>query len=301
MTESIPRVSIGMPLFNAENYVDEAIESVLGQSFSDFELIISDNASSDETLDLCQSWAKKDSRVRVVESSENLGAAWNYNRTVEMATAGLFRWQAHDDRCDLDMLRRLVLCFEQDPEIVLAYTHTRLIDQQGDEIRVLHDHLAVDSPRVAKRYRNIICNLNDCNSVFGLIDINVLRSTSVIAPYTSSDRALLFELSLRGRFAEIPEPMFERRRHLGSSLRAAKTRTELEQWFDPRKSKGSLFPGLTLFVRHLRNLLKAPIGRRDRIKCVMVLFVYWPVAHARSTRRRLKRDWRVMRNREVKL
>ncbi len=301
MSVEPPLVSVGMPLYNAEEYVDEAIESLLGQTFEDFELVISDNASTDGTVERCRQWVTEDSRIVLLESDTNRGAAWNYNRTVEASSGRYFRWQAHDDRCASDHLLRLVDCFSEDSEIVLAYSLTRLIDADGDEIRLLHDSLGIASDSAAQRYRMMIRNLKDCNAVFGLIDRSVLLSTQMIGAYASSDRALLYELALRGRFGEVPEHLFERRRHLKSSLRASHSRKALESWFDTSARRGSMFPSLRLFGRHAQNLRSAPLTKRERAECGFVLATEWPIAQAKATRHRWRREWRARRNQEVAL
>ncbi|MFV1990354.1 MAG: glycosyltransferase family 2 protein [Acidimicrobiales bacterium] len=294
-------VTVGMPLYNAERYLDEAVKSVLRQSFDGFQLVMSDNASTDGTLERCHYWAKRDARIVVLESESNRGAAWNYNRTVEAATGKYFRWQAHDDRCEPDMLRQLVECFARDPSIVLAFAFTRLIDADGNEIRQLNDKLGIDSDRAAERYRMMVRNLRDCNAVFGLIDRSVLLTTKMIGPYSSSDRALLYELALRGRFAEVPDHLFERRRHLNSSLRASKSRKDLATWFDTGARRGLAFPGLRLLRRHAQNLQSAPLTTRERSECAFVLATEWPIAYARATRQRWRREWRARRNQKVAL
>ena len=92
------RVSIGLPVFNGENFLESAIRSVLEQSFDDLELVISDNASTDRTETIARDFAASDRRVRYHRNARNLGAAPNYNRTVELATGALFKWLSHDDR-----------------------------------------------------------------------------------------------------------------------------------------------------------------------------------------------------------
>ena len=93
----IPTVSIGMPVYNGGKYIRTAIDSLLSQSFSDFELIISDNASSDDTRELCELYNKKDKRIRIVVQQENMGAAWNFQYVLLQATGRYFMWAAADD------------------------------------------------------------------------------------------------------------------------------------------------------------------------------------------------------------
>src|SRR5688572_10868700 len=97
MPEKNPRVSIGLPVYNGENYLAEAIDSILAQTFEDFELIISDNASTDRTQEICEAYAAKDGRIRYYRSEVNKGSAWNFNRVFELARGEYFKWAAHDD------------------------------------------------------------------------------------------------------------------------------------------------------------------------------------------------------------
>jgi glycosyltransferase involved in cell wall biosynthesis len=95
----MPKVSIGVPVFNGENYLAQALESILAQDFADFEVIISDNCSTDKTPEICTSFAKRDSRVKYFRNDSNIGASPNYNRTFELSRGEYFKWCAHDDRC----------------------------------------------------------------------------------------------------------------------------------------------------------------------------------------------------------
>ena len=92
-----PLVSIGLPVYNGENFVADAIRCVLSQTFTDWELIISDNASSDRTLSICQEFAAKDSRIRIYQNKRNMGFAPNYNHVFHVSRGRYFKWIAHDD------------------------------------------------------------------------------------------------------------------------------------------------------------------------------------------------------------
>ena len=98
-TADRPRVSIGLPVYNGENFLEFALDSILGQTFQDFELIISDNASTDATESICRRYAAKDSRIRYYRNPNNQGAAQNYNRVFALARGEYFKWAAHDDVC----------------------------------------------------------------------------------------------------------------------------------------------------------------------------------------------------------
>lgn len=118
-----PRVSIGMPAYNARRFIREAIDSLLQQTFADFELIISDNASTDETGDICLEYAKRDSRIRYIRQTTNIGAANNFLFVVQQATGKYFMWAATDDRWDVNWLE--ILEREMKPGVSLSFGSVR--------------------------------------------------------------------------------------------------------------------------------------------------------------------------------
>jgi glycosyltransferase involved in cell wall biosynthesis len=103
-----PRLAIGLPVHNGERYVSQAIDSLLGQTFTDFTLIVSDNGSTDATEEICRAYARRDARIRYHRSDENRGAAWNFNRVFELADSPYFKWAAYDDLCAPHFVERCI-------------------------------------------------------------------------------------------------------------------------------------------------------------------------------------------------
>ncbi len=207
-----PRVSIGMPVYNGELYLVKAMESLLAQDFGDFELIVSDNASTDATEDICRRFAAADNRIRYHRNDTNLGAAWNFNSLFKLARGKYFKWAAHDDVCEPEFIRKCVRVLEQDSSVVLCYPRTRIIGTRGQVLQDYNVRLNADAALPPDRVRAIIAD-HLCFEIFGLIRSSVLRKTRLIGNFISSDRALLIELALHGRFFEIPEYLFMRRAH----------------------------------------------------------------------------------------
>ena len=125
---AVPRLTIGLPVYNSERYVAESIESLLGQSYTDFELVISDNASTDDTPNICERYAKQDPRIRYYRQPRNVGLAPNHNFCVEQARGELFKWAAGDDLYHRDLLLRCVEALDERPEAVLVHSYTAMID-----------------------------------------------------------------------------------------------------------------------------------------------------------------------------
>ncbi len=266
----MPRVSIGLPVYNGENYLREALDSILSQSFKDFELIISNNASTDGTADICKAYAAKDRRIRYFRNQTNLGAAKNFNRVFELSTGEYFKWAAHDDILTPDFLLKCVQRLDHDPAVILCYSKTKIIDARGLFLFDDDTKLDIDLTRPASRFGDLVLIVHPCFPVFGVIRAEILRKTPLIGGYTSSDRVLLGELSLHGRFFEIPEYLFFRRNHPRQSIMAFNYRERII-WFDPLKAGKIVFIVWRVFLEYCLAIKRAPLSWRDRWSCCLVM------------------------------
>ncbi|MBD2214537.1 glycosyltransferase family 2 protein [Nostoc linckia FACHB-104] len=97
MSNPLQRLSIGLPVYNGKKFIRESIDCILNQTFQDFELIISDNASTDNTEKICREYAAKDNRIRYYRNAKNIGCARNFHRAFELSTGEYFKWVAYDD------------------------------------------------------------------------------------------------------------------------------------------------------------------------------------------------------------
>jgi len=266
-----------MPVYNGEVFLREALDSVLAQTFADFELIISDNCSTDATQAICEAYRSRDGRIRYYREEVNRGAAWNYNRLVELARGKYFKWAAHDDLLAPTFLERCVDGLESDPSAVLCFTDDQDVDIDGnpDDRFRRQSHVSASwrgcSPVLADRVRNLTRMDYDCEEVFGLIRLETLRRTRMIQSYTDSDRTLLVELGLYGHFRMIPERLFLHRHHPGSSVRANPISGgwhERVGWFDPSLSDKVLFSEWRQLGEILQAIRRAPLTMAVRVKAV---------------------------------
>ena len=278
---SNPRVSLGMPVYNGERFLRETMDSLLAQTYKDFELVISDNGSTDETERMCREYASRDHRIRYYRENLNRGAGWNYNRVVELARGEYFKWAAHDDLCAPAYLERCVEVLDRTPAVVLCYPDDIDIDENGNKIdrkRLSHipSSQRANSPDPAQRLRQLVRLDYDCEQVFGLIRLNVLRRTALILNYTDSDRTLLGELGLYGQFFEIPEPLFYHRHHGGSSGRANPISGGWHLragWFDPRLKGRVLFPQWRQVWEYVKAIFRSPLNLPVKLRCLFWLGV----------------------------
>lgn len=274
-----PKVTIGLPVYNGEKYIAEAIESLLAQSYTAFELLICDNASTDDTLNICNSYADKDSRIQVITASENKGAAWNYNRSVAMARGEYFRWQSHDDKVSPDALSECVDALDQHRHAVLAFPKTILIDAQGQHIGLYHDRLHLKNLEPSVRFSTVLYSIEECNAVFGLIRTDILKKTPLIGNYIASDVILLAELALYGQFLQVTDGVFYRRDHEYTSLRAHDNDADLVNWFDTSLGVTQQKPRkfLKWIQGYLYAIYRSDIPRPQKIKCcvAMLRWINW--------------------------
>jgi glycosyltransferase involved in cell wall biosynthesis len=228
-----PRVSIGLPVYNGERYIKETLDSLRAQTYEDFDLIICDNNSQDRTEDICRAYAAKDSRIRYVRNSTNLGAAKNYRLAFELSSGEYFRWTNCDDLFAPTSVSRCVEVLDRESSVVLTYPKTQLIDEWGHVISEYEDDLDLRSPKASERFKELHHRIGLVNAIYGLIRADALRKTALIEPYIASDRPLMGELTLYGRFWEIPEFLFFRRIHSGA-YSSQKDMSKLLEFYDPK-------------------------------------------------------------------
>lgn len=273
MKNNKPRVSIGLPVYNGENYLKEAIDSILSQTFTDFELIISDNASTDRTPDICQAYAAKDPRIHYYRNEQNIGAAPNFNRVFELSVGEYFKWAAHDDVLSSEFLVKCIEVMDKKPSVVLCYTEVRIIDENGRSIEDYNPNQILDSPKPQNRFRNLLRDRR-CFEIFGVIRASALKKTQLMGNYAHGDGVLLARLGLFGRMHKISEYLFFLRKHpeQSSNLFGCYANRMPDYhlytiWFDPSKKEKIIFPYWILLREYCSAVLNAPVTLYEKMIC----------------------------------
>ena len=192
-----PRLTIGLPVYNGEKYIAESLDALLGQSYTDFELIISDNASTDRTGDICRQYEKQDSRVRYVRQPQNIGLAPNHNFVVYEARGELFKWASNDDLYACDLLKLCIEALDEYPQVVLAHSWTAKIDPSGTVTDAYEYPLTTATPRAPERFRSILFDSGGDDD-YGVMRTEVLRRTAMKESYHHADHTIVAELGLAG-------------------------------------------------------------------------------------------------------
>lgn len=267
-------LSIGLPVYNGDEFLAEALSSILDQDFGEFELIICDNASTDRTESICRDFERRDDRIRYFRNPENIGASGNWNRVLELATGEYFKWIAHDDLHEPGFLSSCLAILERDPQVVVAFARAVSVDASGRRLREWGSHPETCSDRVETRYARLLAAAEDPLPlpIFGIMRADVLRMTRRFRSYPEADIALLAELSLHGRFAEVRRPLFLQREHGGrAGHKLSSDPYKAAEYWDPLNGKRMYFPHWSLLAGHLAGLRRAPLSSRERGKCLLTL------------------------------
>ncbi len=292
--KSVPRLSIGLPVYNGEQFLSEALDSLLGQTYRDFELIVSDNASTDATADICRRYADQDSRIRYIRQPRNIGLIANHDFVMEEARGELFKCAAYDDLYGRDLLQRCIEALDEDPDAVLAHSWSVVINGSGTVLGTYGRGVAMDSLRAPDRFRNVL--FDGCHDYeYGVMRTQFLRRMMRRGSYHHADRMFNAELALYGRFHLVPEWLYFRREHPGQPPQTVRDRCAN---FDPRRADRLRHPAIRLYGEYLwayvTAIRKAPLLATEKMECY-AHFAHWmasrtlPVA-GRSIRREPLRE-----------
>ncbi|MEM7426663.1 MAG: glycosyltransferase family 2 protein [Pseudomonadota bacterium] len=267
-------VSLGMPVYNGEAFVENAIKGVLAQSFGDYELIISDNASTDRTREICLDYARQDARITYVRQPENLGAVPNFRQVFELSRGRYFKWTAVDDRCHRTYLEKAVRMLESNPSAVWCHSRSSHIDANGVLLEEAGSQNVSYPERqsfdVRRRFRSVLLGKGGCHDTFGLIRREALGKTPLFLPCYGAEKVLIAELALLGDFVEIPETLFFSGvvDQASSNMRTA---AEQQEFISTRRTWKTSFTRLTLLAGYLSAIRRSAPGVHQRMICLTVV------------------------------
>lgn len=290
-----PRVSIGMPVRNGQKYIGKAIDSILAQTFTDLELIVCDNASTDSTEQIVREYAARDPRVRYHRNVEDIGPAANHNVGFKLARGEFFRWHAHDDMIAPTYLAKCVAALDSDPTIVCAHTQTVIVDDKEKWLEDYNFVLKTDAVNPSKRFAELVLvnhRMHRAVEIFGLMRSSALRQTPLEGAYARGDSVLLARMALLGRFVELPGRDFISRSHPSQSMQQLPSRLKDSsgralwssrlgtgplpppEWWD-KSLKGKItFPEWRLFKEYWRAVWETKLGVLQSFKCHAILLLW---------------------------
>ncbi|MEA5576658.1 glycosyltransferase family 2 protein [Anabaena sp. UHCC 0451] len=287
MYKSHPQLSIGLPVYNGEKFIQASLDALLNQTFSDFELIISDNASTDNTEEICRNYAAEDQRIRYYRNPSNIGCAGNFNRVFELSQSKYFKWAAYDDLHAPDFLSQCIQILEENPNYILCHSHTYFIDQQGDFLQNYDIKLNTNSEKPQVRFDELLTK-HLCYQMYGVIRQSALKKIPPMGGYGNADGILLLRLAMIGQFYEIPQYLFFARIHPQQSLSMffpnylSFTNNhpqysldmlpdfyEYSIWFDSSNKGKILFPHWRIFREYLLSIIQSPLNLYEQLSCCL--------------------------------
>jgi len=276
-----PRLTIGLPVYNGEKYVAESLEALLGQTFADFELIISDNASTDGTGDICRRYVKQDSRIRYFRQPRNIGIAPNVNFIIGQAKGELYKEASHDDLYASNLLESCIEALDENPDVVLAHSWTAKVDDSGGLTEAYEYPLKTAAPQAPERFRSMLFDSGGDDD-YGVMRMDVRRRAAPMGSHHHSDRTITAELVLYGRFYQVAEWLYFRREHSQQNGGAPMRRRCANM--DPRRANRWQHPAARLYGEYVwayvSAIRRAPLSVADRRQCYGYL-MQWLASHKR--------------------
>jgi glycosyltransferase involved in cell wall biosynthesis len=263
-----PKVSIGMPVYNGAPYLHKALDSLLAQTFRDFELIISDNASTDRTPEICREYAAQDARIRYIRQTENQGMIWNFNFVLEQSRAKYFMWAAADDRWERNYINNLYWRLKENKNTVIAFSGLDVIYANDiEEKAVLINRYigSIASDHLINRLENFILfpdQLGKVNLIYGLMRRKVLQQGwkltigGVAWPRNvwGEDALLVFKIMTMGNLSFEPKILFHKYNYISPVINKYNL-TNIDVLFNLIKSTIIYFPNIKLYLNTYKYLI----------------------------------------------
>ena len=210
-----PMVSIGVPVYNGERYLRRTLDSLTAQTYTDLEIVISDNASTDGTAAIAREFVSRDARVRYVRNDTNIGAIPNFLRVLELSSGKYFTWTAADDARPQDAIERCVDALEATPGTVMAHGPLELELPAERLSRRVDNRVDMALPLPSARVRAFTREIQHVGLMFGLHRRDVLK-TIEYGNHVAGDYFVCLQMSQRGPIAWVPAPILIYRHQYGA-------------------------------------------------------------------------------------
>ncbi len=257
-------ISVGLPVYNGQDLIRHAIDSILDQTFSNFELIISDNASTDDTESICRQYAEQDGRVKYFRNKTNIGAAANFRQVLHFSSSNYFKWIGVDDHFAPTYLEETKEILDKHNDVILCCSKVNIIDADGEILRKYEDRQQLPQDSPSERFIQFLGQDSWVNSVYGLMHADTLKKTSIMGTFTGSDVVVMAEMSLYGKFFELPDRLFFRRIHPGAYSYDCSSAKQQEFYSPGKMQRSLLFYRWRHLLEHYRSIRRAPIESAEK-------------------------------------
>jgi glycosyltransferase involved in cell wall biosynthesis len=277
--------------------LDDALRTLVSQTHEDLEIIISDNASTDETQRICESYAARDRRIHYFRQPVNRGGAFNHNFVAKMASGPYFRWYSYDDWMDRRCIEECARVLDENEDVVLAWPYpTPVYEADAFAYQPAQEYESDppwDDASPSSRLRSLIgphrenSLISRCYPIYGVARHKDFLATLPLGPFYGSDNVILVNLALRGRWYRLPEGLFFYRRHKDAST-SGRSLHEVARWMDPAMSPGRSMPEWRRLAGFAKAVIHTRLSLRERLLCAAIVlkspfihrnwgFMWWDV------------------------
>jgi len=276
------KVFIGMPVYNGERFLREAVDSLRAQIFTDWEILISDDASTDDTSVICKEYIQRDPRITYIRQEKNTGMFQNFKFLIDQADCDYFMWAAQDDLWEKDFLGTCVERLDTDADIAIAATSIADIDSFGRTLRELSSFSFLSGkPGILSIARYVLQPeiLGKCNIMYSLFRLNAIRKIWEIYPQrTEWGSDYHFSLAAVSHFGiHIDHRILFKKRHGGFSnpFSTKNDRKDVVRKIEFKNPKNYMFP-FGRFNRYLEGHLEALRDTHYKPLTAILLYIRLP-------------------------
>jgi glycosyltransferase involved in cell wall biosynthesis len=270
-----PLISVGMPVFNEEKYLKESIVSILDQDYENFELIISDNASTDQTGRICIEFAQKDSRIKYIRNRVNIGAHNNFFKVFRKAEGEFFMFAGGHDLWSKNFMSTCMKTLQEYPDTVLSFAATAWIDKSNQPIEKKSPFYDTRGSDPVTRFMFVLWGA--MNPMYGLVRMDAMRKVRLNSPVMGGDLIILAELSFMGQFACNPEAIWFRRMQHGEETIQRKAERYKTSLFSRTIKMFTILLYLKIPFELWRSIAKAQLSPKNKLCIFAISIVAFPV------------------------
>ena len=265
-------VNIGIPALNEERFLSQTLDSLLAQNYSNFEIIVCDNVSTDKTGEIAQGYAEKDSRIKYFKNKERLSGPENWNKVFQLASSQYFMWAGGHDLYDKSFISSCMEILEKEKDVVLVYSLTYSIDNYGNKLQIVPQYLDTRKLNLISRFNKFILASNNSSCILtGLMRSELIKKTHLMQSILAADTLFLSELSLLGYFVQIQKPLYYRR-EIRNETPIITAKRRIKDIFINKRKYPAIFYLFHLIYRYLVTIWQSSIN--FNYKTALSFFVF---------------------------
>ena len=278
-----PLVSIGMPLYNEARFIEASLRSILAQDYPNLEIIISDNASTDETVGICQNLVGERGNVVLHQFDNNRGVTENFRYVLSAAKGKYFMWGSGHDLWASNLISESVALLEVTPTAVIAFGSSTWIDEHGQQLPKFSGY--TDTRGMNPMSRLFTVFWGNMHPILGVVRRSALAQMQPVAVVVGADLILLTELVLQGDFVHAPCTKWQRREFRHEANHTEKLKRYCSSGYGLSRSPlDKYFPLLRLPLELTRNVMRSDLGMLEKITAVLALVTSLPVRYLAGKR-----------------